>query len=219
MFSLAHMLELTQVRRKKNGRYKKAKFYNKNRRVWFEVMCLANIAIWGAVAADLNPIAEAYYLIPDKIEIIREPSKVPAHAARTQGNHDATVTTVADIVPRESSEGGKDINTPVPSSEVEDKILKAWEGTGEGHIALAVAKSESGLNPNAKGDIPIQFWHKGKLIGHSCGIFQIRVLEGRPDCETLKDVDKNIEFAKKLYDKSGFYPWSNWKNNTYLKFL
>lgn len=85
--------------------------------------------------------------------------------------------------------------------------------------AIAIFRSESGLDPNAKGDIPLEYKYKGKIIGHSCGIAQIRVLPGRPDCETLKDVDENLKFARHLYEKQGWYPWSNFKNGKYLSFM
>ena len=86
-------------------------------------------------------------------------------------------------------------------------------------VAIAVARAESGLNPETKGDTHIEFERDGKIMGHSCGLFQIRVLPGRPDCETLKDPKFNIEYAKKLFDRSGFQPWSAYKNGSYLKFM
>jgi hypothetical protein len=111
------------------------------------------------------------------------------------------------------------ISRMASASSIETLIRQAWAGTGEEEIALAIAKSESGLRADAKGDLPIQFYHEGKLMGHSCGIFQIRVLPGRPDCETLKDPKFNVEYARKLYDRSHFQPWSNYKNERYLQFL
>jgi hypothetical protein len=101
---------------------------------------------------------------------------------------------------------------------IEDKIISTFGKDGQ--VALAIAKSESGLNPLAIGDLPIIFLRNNQLMGMSCGLFQIRVLEGRPDCKKLQDIDTNIEWAKKLYDDSnGFIPWSNYKNLKYLNFL
>ena len=100
---------------------------------------------------------------------------------------------------------------------IEDKIKKAFGKDWK--VALAIAKAESGLDTNAVGDKHIEFVKNGKVYGHSCGIFQIRVLEGRPDCESLQDVDKNIEFAKKLHKERGFTPWSVFNNKKYLKYL
>ena len=154
-----------------------------------------------------------------RIEILREPSKQSVNAEDIQGNHDATVGESPTVADTAKSEEGRAPSQVQPPSSIEAKILKAWEGTKDGKIAVAIAKSESGLNPNAKGDIPIQFWNNGKLIGHSCGLFQIRVLPSRPNCEELKDVETNISFARKLYDSSGFYPWSNYKNGRYLQYM
>ena len=86
-------------------------------------------------------------------------------------------------------------------------------------IALAIAKAESGLNPEAVGDMHITFEKDGKLMGMSCGLFQVRILEGRPDCETLKDPETNVRYAKALYDKSGFQPWSAYTSGKYLENL
>ena len=86
-------------------------------------------------------------------------------------------------------------------------------------IAIAIAKAESGLNPEAVGDLHITFEKDGKLMGMSCGLFQVRILEGRPDCETLKDPKENVKFAKALYDKAGWEPWSAYTSGKYLKNL
>jgi len=224
------MIELTQVRDRR-GKYKHSAFHNwrkKKNRAWsdYQPYCVAifGLITW-LVFAQIIPV---YAHIQNEtgfreILIYREPLKIPSSEAKTEGNHDEPAK--ADSESAKSEEGQEPIKAHPPSS-IEAKILKAWEGTGEGHIALAVAKSESGLRADAVGDIPLEYEYEGRTIGHSCGIFQIRVLPGRPDCETLKDVDTNIEFAKKLYDtklRNGenqkFLPWSNWKNNRYLKFL
>lgn len=89
----------------------------------------------------------------------------------------------------------------------------------EARTAIAIAKAESHLNPNAKGDTHIEFTKDGITMGHSCGVFQIRVLPGRPDCETLKDAEFNIKYAKEMFDRSGFTPWSAYKNGAYLKYM
>lgn len=76
------------------------------------------------------------------------------------------------------------------------------------NIALAVMKAESGCNPNAVGD---QFVIRG-LYAPSCGLMQIRTLQGRPSCEQLKDPTTNVAWAWKLYQASGWQPWSVCKN-------
>lgn len=87
-------------------------------------------------------------------------------------------------------------------------------------IALAIAKAESGLNPEAVGDMHITFEKDGKLMGMSCGLFQVRILEGRPDCETLKNPKENVEYAKRIYEARGdFTAWSTYNNGAYLSYL
>lgn len=91
-------------------------------------------------------------------------------------------------------------------------------------IAFAIAKSESGLR-NVKGDIPLEYEYQGKIIGHSCGIFQIRVLPGRPSCDELMDIETNVRYAKKVYesrkriDGIGWTAWTNYQNGRYLAFM
>lgn len=207
--------------RKKNGRFKQSSLQRwRNRKKTFNdyvMPAVAVITVWSTVwLVDILPMAEAQSVIT--IEN-RQFSKVDAAESSSHGEEDNDTLVSAGVQSEERQ--GKPIKDVVRLSDdtIEGKIREAWIGTGMEDIAVAIAKSESGLNPNAKGDIPIQFWHEGRLIGHSCGIFQIRVLPGRPDCETLKDVDKNIEFAKKLWERSGWTPWSNFKNKAYLKYL
>jgi len=71
-------------------------------------------------------------------------------------------------------------------------------------VALQVMRYESGCNPNAVGDQRVI----GGIYAPSCGLMQIRTLQGRPDCETLKDPATNLEWAYKLYQGSGWKPWS-----------
>jgi hypothetical protein len=75
-------------------------------------------------------------------------------------------------------------------------------------VALKVMRAESGCNPSAIGD---QYTIRG-LYAPSCGLFQIRTLQGRPTCEQLQNPATNIEWAIKLYRASGWQPWSVCKN-------
>lgn len=113
---------------------------------------------------------------------------------------------------------GEDKNVSQVKYEGIEKVI-ADEFGDNAKIAIAIAKAESHLNPNAKGDMHIEFTKDGITMGHSCGVFQIRVLPGRPDCETLKDPEFNIKYAKQMFDRSGFTPWSAYKNGTYLKYI
>jgi len=81
---------------------------------------------------------------------------------------------------------------------------------------MAIMQAESSCNPNAVGDTyPI-----AGLLAPSCGLFQIRTLTGRPDCEALKDPATNIEWAYKVSGGgANWKPWSVFTNGKYLNFL
>lgn len=116
---------------------------------------------------------------------------------------------------------------PVSVSKAKDHTLAL--GDIEGKIkevfgddwkeAYAIAMAESGLRTDAIGDGHITYEYQGETIGMSCGLFQIRTLPGRPSCEEMLDPDKNIAFAKKLFDRSGWMPWSVYKSGKYLTYL
>ncbi len=71
-------------------------------------------------------------------------------------------------------------------------------------VALKVMQAESGCNPHAIGDNRVI----GGIYAPSCGLFQIRTLQGRPSCEQLQNPTTNVEWAYKLYWASGWKPWS-----------
>lgn len=231
--------------RKGNGRYKQSSWYNfrKKKRGWREyaispiTVSVFGCLVWlGANTAwamneleRLDGKIDIYNFSTDftkfESESIREDSQGDERSSSTEPtpglpeeSTGETVSAVSERTPRESVEGSTPAMEQSPST-VEAKILKAWEGTKDGRIAVAVAKGESKLRSDAVGDKHIEFWHEGKKMGHSCGIFQIRVLPGRPDCETLKNADKNIEYARKLYDRAGFQPWTVFTKGTYIKYL
>ena len=239
----------------KTGKYKKEHFWNKDRKTWFEIMCLAVVAIWGVVAADLHPVAEAFYSIPEKYEIynlksdftkFREPLKVSQDTDDAEGDTGETavsndtpeVEAVSDSEPRESEDGSTPVMEYSPSS-VEAKILKAWEGTGNGKIAVAVAKAESGKNLktdaigwnchyyNAQGKRYSKACNpedRPKAWSVDCGVMQINHI-GKTCPAHLFNPDENIKIGKAKYDNSekrigiGFYPWMAFRNNLHLKYL
>lgn len=107
--------------------------------------------------------------------------------------------------------------TATAKTDIEQMICKLW---GEDcKTALAVARCESGLRPDAIGDHAIAYVDNGIEYGKSYGIFQIRHLQGRPEPTKLLDPVFNIEYAYNLYKRSGFQPWSAYTNNCYLAFL
>jgi len=98
---------------------------------------------------------------------------------------------------------------------VENKIRAAFPEDPD--TAVAIAKAESNLEDWRIGDKHLA-WDDGRN-GMSCGIFQIRVFPKRPDCEKLLDEDFNIDYARELYESSGWSPWSTFKSGRYKKFL
>ena len=75
-------------------------------------------------------------------------------------------------------------------------------------IAIAVMKAESKCDQYSKGDLNMVFEEKGREYGYSVGLFQIRILPGREDCDTF-DIEKNVACAYKLY-KENNEPWADW---------
>jgi hypothetical protein len=71
-------------------------------------------------------------------------------------------------------------------------------------LFMRIAFAESGCNPYAIGDT----WAINGLYAPSCGLFQIRTLEGRPSCEELHDPATNIAWAKRIYLSQGLSAWS-----------
>lgn len=108
-------------------------------------------------------------------------------------------------------------HTYIPKSEIERLICEYFRD--DCAVAVAVARAESGLRPDAVGDGAMAYVRDGVEYGKSYGVFQIRHLEGRPEPVKLLDPKFNIEYAYNLYQRSGFYPWSAFTNSSYLRFL
>ncbi len=77
-------------------------------------------------------------------------------------------------------------------------------------LALAIAKAESGLNPEAI--------NRNKDGSKDIGIFQINDCHGWSEKERL-DWRKNISMAKELRDRRGWGEWVVYNNGTYRNFL
>lgn len=75
---------------------------------------------------------------------------------------------------------------------------------------LKIMKGESSCNPEAVGDGHLTFDNGTK--GMSCGLLQVRVLEGRPDCKSLKDIETNIAWGYKIYTGQGYNAWTIYRN-------
>ncbi len=101
-------------------------------------------------------------------------------------------------------------------TEVETEIGKYdWDK----ELALAIAKAESSCNAEARGDEDLTFEQDGKQYGYSVGVFQIRILPGREDCDSY-DISKNVACAYDLYKQRGdFSDWSMYSNGHYKRYL
>ncbi len=83
------------------------------------------------------------------------------------------------------------------------------------NIAQAIMQAESSCNTNLVGDnYPI-----GGLLAPSCGLFQVRTLEGRPPCEELKKAEVNVAYAYQLYKSNGWQPWTVYNTGKYYRYL
>lgn len=96
------------------------------------------------------------------------------------------------------------------SSEIE-RLICQYFGDIDCKIAIAIAKAESGLRCEAVGD--------GHLDPKSYGVFQIRGFATRPPVAELLDCEKNIAYAKQMFDRQGWGPWSAYTSGIYLKHL
>ena len=83
---------------------------------------------------------------------------------------------------------------------------------------LAIAKAESGYRKDAVGDQTLTYQNNGRTYGYSVGMFQIRILEGREDCDTF-DIPTNVSCAYRIYKGQGLSAWSCFSNGSYRQFL
>lgn len=112
---------------------------------------------------------------------------------------------------------GSDAQVSTGGSEWVISLIKKHFGP-DWKLAYAIARAESGLRCGAVGDHAIAYWADNIEYGKSYGVFQIRHLQGRPEPKKLQDCEYNIMYAKQLFDRSGFYPWSAFTNDSYLAF-
>jgi hypothetical protein len=78
------------------------------------------------------------------------------------------------------------------------------------YTALAIAKAESNLNPLATG-----YNSNGSI---DVGIFMINDVHGF-SVEERMNIEKNLEIARKLYEKRHWKPWVVYNTGRYLKFM
>lgn len=87
-------------------------------------------------------------------------------------------------------------------------------------LAAAIMKAESKCNVNAKGDTDVAYEENGRQYGYSVGIFQIRILPGREDCDSF-DLETNVRCAYNIYVEAEreFTDWTMYRNGKYTEFL
>lgn len=96
------------------------------------------------------------------------------------------------------------------SGEETDLFVKYFGSEAETMRAICMA--ESGLDTNAVGDTNTKY--------PSVGLCQIRLLPERQlTMEQMKIPEENIKYAKLLYDKYGWTPWSCFNSGAYKKYL
>lgn len=85
-------------------------------------------------------------------------------------------------------------------TDVETLILEKW-GPYEAKVAIAVARTESGLNPEAL--------HYNTNGTYDVGVFQINSIhwEKCGGLKTLLDVQGNIDCAYNIWSEQGWNPW------------
>jgi hypothetical protein len=106
-----------------------------------------------------------------------------------------------------------------PACDAYDALLIENFGANQLNIAKAIMRAESGCRHDAVGDNHITYAQNGTTYGMSCGLFQIRFLPGRPNCEQMKNPSENIAYAGQLFRSQGFRPWSAFLNGSFRKFL
>lgn len=106
-----------------------------------------------------------------------------------------------------------------PACDSYDALIIENFGSENLITAKAIMRAESGCDASAIGDNHITYAQNGTTYGMSCGLFQIRFLPGRPNCEQMKNPSENIAYAGQLFKGQGFRPWSAYLNGSYLKHI
>lgn len=102
-----------------------------------------------------------------------------------------------------------------PCQMVEQEVAKYdWDVA----TMMAIAKAESNCRLDAMGDTSLTYQNNGRTYGFSVGPFQIRIMEGREDCDTF-DLATNVMCAYRIYSGQGLNAWTVYKNGRYLSYL
>lgn len=133
--------------------------------------------------------------------------KVKFVEANEGSEEQISITPTPSKMPQIDKLPSKRINDYSPKVE---GLIRDIFGT-DADVALAIARAESGLRCDAVGD--------RHLSPSSYGVFQIRAFINRPGIEELTDCETNIRYAKFMFDRQGWQPWSAYTNKAYLRFL
>ena len=148
--------------------------------------------------------------------------------------------TIVEATPTPTSTPSPTVITAHPTSAPELAVEAVDLTSGEGeleemiervfgdkaHEAKLIVGCESRWNPQTVGDTHIMTYHSGELVGDSIGLFQIRT--GGHDFNRAKangmtadefrqemfDPEKNIQYAKTIYDQRGWSAWWNCMKKT-----
>lgn len=145
-------------------------------------------------------------------------TQTPSETLGTVANEGET----ADIKSGQTTVSPSPSPLPSPSEwDKQDIVTYIYQVFGEhGDAAIAVATCESGLIPHNIGDRNLITWHGDDIVGDSVGIFQIRTggndfnrakANGMTPDEFrtyLKNPKNNIDYAKEIFDRQGWYPWT-----------
>lgn len=194
-----------------NGRFKKTNYFTRG---WFDWTVLG-VVFFSTVSCGItlktfsDPITVAK--AEDQVEVAVEKSN-DAPLAEQQ------------VIASESA-----TSTPAPLTEKQKILMYTIQVFGDkADEAIQIMKCESGYNPMTEGDKTLMSINNqtGELIGDSIGLFQIRTgdtswnrarkegMSVEAFREEMRNPEKNIDFAKKLYDAQGWTPWFNCMNKT-----
>lgn len=158
---------------------------------------LAVLAVTFAVAWFVNSWFETHYLVFNPpVEIYFNP---PVEVKKRKPE---VKLVIVDKTPK------LDKLTPI------EKYICDKFGVYDCKMALAVARAESGMNPEA--------WNINKNGTIDVGIFQINSIHfNQPGCSLREVVDpkKNVDCAYSIWKRQGWHPWTAAKNGRFIRFL
>ncbi len=112
--------------------------------------------------------------------------------------------------------------TPLPIGTVAGLALAAGFAPGPAVVATAIAQAESGLRPDAVGDVALE----DAKWGPSVGLWQVRTLKSETGKGTYRDEDWLVDPAHQAvaaYWISGqgrnFSPWSTYTSGAYARYV